>query len=295
MKKVFFGLVVVVLCVVVVTFLMVFQNAQAEQFSLENGKLYSKSKTLGRKVLLLENVSIIFDQKAGYVLYGTDWQGDLPESERVGGSDLWLMNASGVAPKQLVANFDVRNALLCAQDEQVLYLTRSMDLWSVDFSGASEQKKLSKIISPSLSADEKFLVYQKLNNDWQMGQYFENAQGIGLYDFQKAKSKMITREPQDFNPFFTLRKQKILFHSVNEFGIASLFVIDVSGRNQEQLTNLKQKFVSDKTIPIASEKPIWQSDYELLFESDREIWKLKFNKDYTKVLDARRVGYGLLN
>jgi len=69
----------------------------------------------------------------------------------------------------------------------------------------------------------------------------------------------------------------------------------VSGRNQEQLTNLKQKFVSDKTIPIASEKPIWQSDYELLFESDREIWKLKFNKDYTKVLDARRVGYGLLN
>jgi len=294
MKKIILFLVIVIGFGSALLFRM--NNSQAERLILTDGNLYSISNTLGEKnfttITQNKDIKIIFDQKNGKIIYGKGWEEETIESESTGGTKLYVMNNDGSNEKSVFPEL-INYALLDGNGQKIYLTTRSYDLYSVNTDGSNPQKIQEKVIHPDLSSDGRYLVYQKLNPDWQIGQYFDNALGITVLDLQNNTERRISQSWEDFNPFWTPDNHKILFFSRSPEGLASHFIMDADGNNRKQLTNIGEMFVSDKTVPIPSERPIWSKDGKyLIYESDRAIWMNKFSDNNDNIVAAKQLSYG---
>lgn len=268
----------------------------ASRFILTDGNLYSISNTLGEKnyaaITQNKDIKIIFDQKDGKILYGKGWEEETIESESTGGIRLYVMNDDGSNEKSVFPEL-INYALLDGNGQKIYLTTRNYDLYSINIDGSNPQKIQEKVIHPDLSSDGRRLVYQKLNPEWQIGQYFDSALGITVMDLQNNTEIRISQNWEDFNPFWTPDNHKILFFSRSPEGLASHFIMDADGNNRKQLSNFGQVFVTGKTVPIPSERPIWSSDGKyLIYESDREIWVNKFSSNQENLISAKQLAYG---
>lgn len=265
----------------------------ASRIILENGDLYSVRETLGAKKFTdLGDIKFIFDKTNDKILYGRGWQGALPETELTGGTELWLKNMGSKNDKKLVDN---RITWAVFQDNNnVLYNDEFMDIYQINLINKEKKKIADKAIFFDHPWQGKLLVAQKINDDWQPGNYFDQSKGIAIINIKTGEIKMATNDLEDFGPIWTPNGKKIAFFSRSPEGLASLFMVNTDGSNRKQMTNIGEMFVSGKTIPIPSEKPIWSNNSrDLVYESDQTIWYLKFNESQTEIIKAKKIAYGI--
>lgn len=269
------------------------QTVNAARVVLDNGNLYTLGETVGQKRLTQDgNVKLLFDHRSNLVLYGQGWQGVQPDTYQFGGTHLWLMRDDGSHTRQ-VSTMPVNFAFLDATGAHVYFTTLDFDLYVADTQTLTATRIVQKVAQPNLSADGNYLVYQKLNADWQRGQYFDKALGLALYTIATKQERMLTATSGDFLPLWTPDGTRVLFFSPSPEGLESHFVVRADGSGRTQLTNVGQKLVSDATVRLPSEKPIWSSDGKyLVYESDKEIWMNEFSPDGMSVRSARRIAYG---
>ncbi len=267
------------------------EEVKADRIILDNGNLYSISNTLGEKAITENNnIEILFDQKNGMILFGKGWEKALPESERIGGTNLYILNN-----KKEIKLTDqlVTKALFDKTSAKIYYTTENYDLFSINNDGSNNTKIGEKALGIDLSPDGKYMVYQKLNSNWIQGDYYEQAIGMTVLDLEKKKEKKIGDKYEDWGFVWTPDSKKILFFSASPSGLASHHIIDINGKNRKQLTNNGMKHFSSKTMPTPSEKPIWSSNGKyLIYESDKSIWINEFNGGYNKIKESRMLSYG---
>lgn len=267
----------------------------AKRVILKNGDLVSIAASLGEKKLTnLKDVKILFDQKNGKILFGKGWGNENTEdSERIGGTELWLFDEKTSQFSKIQEGFDVTDALL-SPSGKVFFTTRDQNLMVSNANGSQKKLLQEKALSISIASDGTKLLYQKLPSDWSLGQYFDGALGLTLLDIASNIETRLATDPGEWGATFIPNGKKIIFVAPNNNGIASFFSMNIDGTGRIQLANHDQTFVSEKTIPVLSERPIFSNDGRFMaYESDREIWILRFNADATKVESAKRIAYGI--
>lgn len=254
---------------------------------------FSIAETLGaRNFTPNTDIKFVFDRRNGKILYGKGWGNENEEAgESIGGTELWIANGNGSNPVRLVEGFDVKEAFF-APDGSIFYATRDQDLFRVSPDGTSREKILEKALQANVSPDGSKLVYQKLNPNWGIGMFTDDAFGLHLFNLVTRKETQLTTRSDDFAPFFTPSGNKIVFISAGWEGLASHFVIDEDGSNKTQLTNKGQRIITEKTVPVFSEKPIWAGKF-MVYESDRQIWLIEFSETFDRVQQAKRIGSGI--
>ncbi|GEM_PF-3796428 len=292
MKKVIMLSGVMILVTALVVFMKV-PRTEAFRLAVQNGDLFSISEALGAKqITSLGDVKFIFDQKVDKILYGRGWHVAGTVTEMTGGTELWFRD--GRNPDKRVTDEKVTYAFFDPRGEKVYYTNDSRDLFFVNVDGSSRTKITDKSLFPDLSRDGRYLAYLKLNADWQPGDYYDQALGIAVFDLQTSEEKQVTKKTEDFNPLWSPDGKKILYFSLSPEGLASHFIMNSDGTDAKQLTNVGEKFVTDKTIPVPSEKPIWSNDGQhLIYEADKVIWHIQLNSSLTSILKAEKVAYGI--
>lgn len=255
---------------------------------VKQNELATIAETLGTKnyqQVSQKQQKFIFDEKDNLILFGKGWSNEIPESESVGGTQLWILNTNTGEETKLTEGFEVREAVI-GNNNQVYYTTRDQNLFVTD--GINKPKQIqTKVLSPAITKDGKFLIYVKLPPTWSNGDYYEGTLGLTLLNLDTLQEKRLTNNDKDWAPIFTPDGKKIVFLSDDERGKGGFFVINADGSNRIRLT-------STDNIPSISEQPVFSPDGKLMaYEADREIWVLEFNKEITKLLKAKKVTKGI--
>ena len=271
------------------------QVAEAQKLTILNGELQSVSQALGGKNLTNQaNLKILFDYDSNYALVGKAWEGEIEESESIGGTNLYLVNLLDKS-EQKISDSLVRWAMLDKKNKLAYFTDLAQDLWRFDIAKNSKEKIMDKVLQPDLSPDTNFFVYQKLNPDW-TGPYYDNALGLTILNLQTKEEKKITNLSEDWGAFWTPDGKKIIFFSLNDFdhGMSSHYIINADGQNKTLLTNFGLYNSTDKgAVPMPSEKPVWSPDSNMLvYHSDYAIWINKFNPDKTAITESKFITYG---
>lgn len=271
------------------------QVAEAQKLTILNGNLKTVSQALGEKNLTNNaDLKILFDYTSTHALVGKAWEGEVDESESIGGTNLYLVNLSNTS-EQKISDSLVRWAMLDKKNNLVYFTDLAQDLWRFDIAKNTKEKIMDKVLQPDLSPDANFFVYQKLNPDW-LGPYADDALGLTILNLQTKEEKRITNLSEDWGAFWTPDAKKIIFFSLNDFehGMSSHYIIDADGQNKTLLSNFGLYDSTQKgAVPMPSEKPVWSPDGNMLaYHSDYAIWINKFNKDKTAIVESKFVTYG---
>lgn len=269
------------------------REAKANRIILKSNDLYFISDVLGEKKLTNSgDIKFLFDHKNGQILFGKSWVGESVDSERRGGARLFVMKEDGTGETAVTEEL-VTESLFNNTGSRIFFITLNKDLYAVNTDNKESAKLNAKAMRLNLSSDGKQLAYQKLNSDWKLGDYYDKALGIVVLDITANKEKEVTNSWEDFNPMWTPDGSRILFFSRSPEGLASHFIINSDGSGRKQLTNIGERFVSDKTVDIPSERPIWSSDGKyLVYESDKKIWVNEFNPSYENIVSAKQIAFG---
>ncbi|MFH0814657.1 MAG: hypothetical protein V1902_00995 [Candidatus Falkowbacteria bacterium] len=292
MRKILLPLLLAVAIILAVQFFITPKQSAAALFSLANNSLMLINAD-NQQTVAANIAARLYDQQDDFAVYAETIKEQLTASEAIGSGDLWLINKQATIHKQLINDKNVIDALIALRSQKIFYLTNEAKLFSMSFDGANIATIADKVMSPTISADEKFLTYQKLADNWQSNDYFENSRGIFIFNLTTNKERQITNSPEDFAPIFSPKATKIIFNSLSPEGLASFFIVDTTSNNRKQLTNLGQKFVTNTTVPIPTEQPSWSPNGKyLIFESDNEIWLLEFAADLNSILRSQRISFG---
>lgn len=267
--------------------------AKAERVVLKNGDLYSISETLGEKRLTSsKDIKFVFDERDGKVLFGKGWKTDLNgETEMLGETELFALDL--FAGTTTLISGGAVDAIM-GPDLNAYYTDKNRDLFYFNLEKPVGKKRQEKVLFPSISKDGSKLVYQKLNTDWAPGEQFDKALGLTVLDVFTNKETQVSKKADDWAAIFTPSGKKIIFASVNEYGIAGFFSMNVDGSGRTILTNKDQKKFTDASVALPSERPSFSFDGRyMLYESDRQIWLVKFNPDFTRVEESKRIAYGI--
>lgn len=270
------------------------KQLNADRVVFRAGELLTISETLGEKQLINDpDIKMVFDRRDGKILFGKGWQDQIPESERVGGTELWLFNEKTGQLSNILKGLNTTDALL-TPDGNVLFTNLDAEIFLSSADGLQKKKLGVKGMTPDISLDGKLVVYQKLPNDWTSSPYFEDALGIFILDLTTNTETTVSKKLYDWGAQFTPDGKRILFMSANENGVGAFFTVKIDGTERMQLTNLGQKSFTNESVPLPSEKLIFSPDGKsLVFESDRAIWLLRFNPEMTKITQAKQVSFGI--
>ena len=268
--------------------------ARKNRFSIQAGDLVSIGGSLGSKRFTRDqNVKILFEDKRDKVLYGKGWSDQGESTERVGGTELWIYDKNTDQNVKVTATANANYALTHA-DGRVFFTTTEQDLMVGSGDDSPPRKVQEKTLTPDLSPDGKKLVYQKLPKGWKPGEYFDGALGLTIFDLTTSQELRLTNSAEDWNPLFSPDGKKILFSSANQQGVSSFFSINIDGTNKTQLTNFGVSSGTAVTVPSPSEKPKFSPDGStMIFESDRGIWRVDFDKDFAHMKKSKQIGYGV--
>jgi hypothetical protein len=212
-----------------------FRKTDASQFYLKSGSLYEVNKLVGeKKVSDLSGVNFLFDEKNSNFLISKEVSSVLEETEHSRVFNLTFLTQNG---EERFISEKVKNAFFDKSFDRVFFVDENQDLFSYDL--IKNEKKLlkNKIVNPSLNKNSEYIVYQKLNSDWQVGDYFDASIGIFVLNLKTGVEKQLTKKAEDFAPFFINSKNDVMFFSNSAEGLVSHFFVDFNGKNRKQLTN----------------------------------------------------------
>ncbi len=262
-------------------------TGSANPLSRHEGDLRLADTTLGEKKFdLVASSDLVFDETDEFILFGR-WDDYSAESETVGGAILKMMRRDGTDERSL-AEVAVVEARFDRVGERVYYVTAGRDLYSVDVDGGGRRRLQGKVLSFDVSPDGTRVVYQKLNPDWQPGDYYDRALGLTVLDLKSGTEKSISRSWEDFGPIWTPDGRNVLFFSRDAAGAQSHFIVGADGFGRRGL-----KAPAGVRMPVPSERPIWSADgRRLIYESDRSIWLNEFDDTFSRLNSAKKLGFG---
>lgn len=262
----------------------------------DKNEIYSISETLGTKQLTrIGDAKILFDEKDNFVIFGKGWGNEIEDSESIGGTEFWLLNRTTNQETKLMNGYEGRQAFF-GENGKIYYATRNGELFITDYSGKTAKKIQDHLLSPAISNDRKYIVYEKLPQEWTGGPYAEGMLGLTVLNTTTLQEKRITDKTDDWGPFFAPDNKTVIFGGANEFGMGSIFSVKIDGTQRTQLTNHGKKTWSEDVTPMYGEKPVFSADRKLMaLESDRDIWVFEFNDSFTQVLKAKKVDTGKMN
>ncbi len=269
-------------------------TVEASRYVIKDGNLMQVNESLnaGKQITNSKDIKILFDENSSKLLIGKGLKEILPNTEnQERGTDLYLVNIDGADLKQITKD-SVSEAFLNYAGTKAYYVTANKNLYEYDL--VSENKTLlkEKVFEATISGDDNMIAYHKLNSDWQVGEYYEKSLGIAVLDLKKGQETQVTYGWDHFFPIWTPDNSKIIFYAANEGGLVSQFIVDVSGTNKKQTTNIGQIYYSDKTVDHATGKPKWSSDGKtLVYESDNKIWINDFTEGNDKV-NSKKIAFG---
>ena len=271
------------------------KTAQAGKYVLINNDIYLSQADQGSKrITTSQDVRFLYGEKNNKLLLGKIKKNSQPGSEQIESSDLYLIDVNTGIEESITqddvdwASFDKKERL------RVVYVTRDAKVNIYDLITKKKIAVIDKALNPDISFDGTKVVYKKLAENWQVGDYLEDSTGLIVQDLNTGSETLLTKGAEDFAPFWSPDGDKILFYSTNSKGLISLFVVDSDGSNITQLTNIDQEFVSDKTVDSPSELPIWSNDGRyIVYESDRRIWVNELDLNERKLVSAKAISYGV--
>lgn len=271
------------------------QVAEAQKLTILNGELLPVNRALGEGDVTNDaKLKILFDYDQNHALVGKAWENETENSESIGGTNLYLINLNDKS-EQKISDSLVRWAMLDKKNNFAYFTDLAQDLWRFDIAKNSKEKIMDKVLSPDLSPDANFFVYQKLNPEW-TPPYSDNALGLTVLNLQTKEEKRITTMWEDWAPFWTPDGKKIVFFSINDLahGMSSHYIIDADGQNKMLLTNFGlYDGTQSGAVPMPSEKPVWSPDGNMLvYHSDYDVWINKFNPDKTEIIESKFITRG---
>ncbi len=268
------------------------QPTHAARAIIRDQALHIIDSRSSKRVPTTGAVSTIFADTGNIILFGTQTQSALPNSEDSGTIDLYITNANH-QNKPLRLAGPVNHAILDLPHHLVYYTTPSAELHRINLDGTNDTALQNLVLLPAISPNGQQLIYQKLPTDWSPGQYYDHALGLTILDLTTRTEQRLTNNWEDSAATWSPNGTNIIFVSANDHGIASLFIIPVTGGNKRQLTNIGHDRVQPNTIPTPSEPPTWSSkNQDLIFESDHETWLISFNQTLSDVTTAKRLAFG---
>lgn len=292
-KKSFLFATAFVLVLIVGVYVSYNKSVDAARYLVKDGNLLLVSESLnaGKQITKSKDIKIFFDETKEQLLLGKNIVGGTPNTGDISGTKLYVVSVDGVIQDKVTDDL-VQYAIFNHKGSYVYYLTLDQKLYSYDVTAKINILVMDKVGRPAVSFDDSKIAYVKLNADWQVGEYFENALGIAIFDLKTKSETQITDRWDDFAPQWTPNSNKITFASSNEYGIVSQFVVDVDSKKRKQLNNVGEKFVTDKTIGYINGNSQWSTDGKSnVSTSDNEVWMYLFSEDYESV-SSKRIAFG---
>lgn len=257
----------------------------AEAPFVEDETLYKSAvidpANLSKKKLASNVLKIVSsNEKTGRSLF-------LSKSKKPDETDLWLADI----PKGSVAKVaeGVISAQLSPDGKFIAAWNKSQEIRLMDLSGKMTKKIGNHGAAPIISPSGKYIAYQKLaeaSSDGDNQSLFGQARGIAVFEISTGKETLLTTGGgNDFGPAgFSPDDRHLYFYSTRT-GLASLWMVKLSGFGTKQLTNVDVRSAGDgRFVPILNEDARWSSDGKIFFGasgSEKDIWLLKFNDDAT--------------
>lgn len=244
-----------------------------------------------RQATTFGDVLMIYDQQMdGRVLFGRQNGPELQHTETTFKTSLWVLRPNGQV-EELVKN-DVMTAQFFPVGQDILYGTDAMDLFIRHPNGKAELV-VAKALSPKISPDGKWLVYSKLNNDWQPGHFFDQAVGLMKLNVVTKEEIQLTTTWEDFDPSWSPDGATINFSS-GRTSFASIWLMDADGQNQRQITNVDQaQKPADQAMTAPGQTLLWAADgRHLVYEADQVIWSITLDERRQIMKQAKRLAYG---
>lgn len=270
------------------------KTVEASRYVVKDGNLMQINESLnaGKQITNSKDIKILFDENSNKLLIGKGLKDILPNTEnQERGTKLHLINNDGTNSVQITQD-SVSEAFLNYAGTKAYYVTVNKDLYEFDLNSQKNTLLKEKVFEVTISSDDSKIAYHKLNSDWQIGEYYENALGIAILDLKTNKETQVTTGWDHFFPIWTPDNSKIIFYAANEGGLVSQFIVDVTGANKKQTTNIGEIYYTDKTVDHATGKPKWSPDGNTLaYESDNKIWINDFSEGKDKV-NAKKIAFG---
>lgn len=267
----------------------------ASRIVVQDGDLFLTSDTLGSKRLTSnKDVKSLFGETNDFLLVGKGYEPLSAAQSQSFGTHLFLYRNDG-SQLRLISDRLAEYAFFDRQGKNIIYLTPDGQIYQQDIGSGHEKKVADKASIPSISPDGRYLAYKKMPGEWVPGGYSDGSPGIVLKDIESGNERIIANQPSDHAAFWTPDGQYLYFFGDNGYGMDSLFLIKSNGKDRTLLTNIDMKtYVPGKVVPSISEPPIISNDGSyVIYESDREVWMVHVDLKQKKVVDAKRIGYGV--
>lgn len=275
--------------------------ASAEDFYLSlSGSLYQVDRegTLASINGKLDaqglRVSGVFDlPKNEKLLVAVGRRNVIPNSEEIGGFDLFITDLNGSFSKQVTEGLDVIQARW-SPDGRFVYVTRDMKLYLADADKQDKKLISEAAFDPSWSSDGDYLVYSHFDDP--SATAMGDPLGIAVYDLAAKKETVYTRGHDDCRPVFSRDAKRVLFYSALRTRVASEYLLNLETGAVEQITNigLRNANLDDGFVPVHRSQPLWSKDGKTIVfythYAEKEIWVLKLEGN--KVVESKKIGMG---
>ncbi len=270
-------------------------TVSAEQIIEIDGDLYlASSVSESKKITDTKQIKKLFGENGEHILVGKGYEILDEIHSQTFGTNLYLLTSDGTE-KRKVTDKLVEYATLEKNSDSIFYLTVEGEIYMQDIVSGEEKKVSDHASLHAVSPDGKYLAYKKMPIDWVPGGYADGSPGVVITTVATGQERVIAAEEADHAAFWTPDGNHLYFFGDNGHGLDSLFMIDTDGSNRTLITNIGlETYIPGKVIPSISEPPIISKDGKFfVYESDREIWLVEIDTQARKLIQAKRIAYGI--
>ncbi len=268
------------------------QVEAAKRSFVLDGELYTVDN-LGKtqKLTDLKDIKYLFGESNDALLFGKNFTAQNSHSS---GMNLYVMKKDNNEARKITEEL-VEFALLDTAKTSVIFLTPEGKIKKQRLDGGNSVEIADLASAPSISPDDERIAFKKMPKDWTPGGYSDGSPGIVVREIKTGKERVVADQEADHAAFWTPDGRFIYFFGDNGFGFDSLFIINSDGSERTLLTNAElSEYNPETAVPSISEPPIISRDGRMfVYESDKEIWLVETSVEEKKLVDARRIGYGI--
>jgi len=228
-------------------------------------------------------------------LFGWSWDGTKlllgvgegptrPETDMMGGSDLWILDIQQGKAVQITQGLQVQSATWSPVNHQIAYGTRDLDIYIVNSDGTGRRKLLTNSYLGPWSPDGTQLVYRELNND---------TVSLSVFNITEESGRQLASDEIDFVGYlwsldvqWSLNGSELLFQSRRgEPGTSIWWKIDIDSRrlihlDNETLRTIRAFSEAAPRSPVADRVvfSVYDSDFNEI------VWTMDFKGNVQEVV-----------
>lgn len=261
------------------------QQVEAQRTVVIDGDLYRASNLSGaEQITNTKDIRMLFEEKNGLMIVGKGYEGGIPHTEQVGGTQLYLYSNDGTAKEKMVSEkSDVVSAIFDKNAENIFYYTIEDELYQYNIKSGENKKIAKEALPPRLSPDGKSLLYAKIPANWVLGGVDGGPTGFAILDLSTGIERKI---PNTDSLYGSLQWTPDGKHIIS----SGLYIINIDGTELTQLTKH-----GDRTEAYGiGRDPLWSLDGRyFIYEFNGEIILVELDIPNKRVITAGPIAYGV--